>query len=137
MSALTVDIISSKCDGLTGQCGYNMTPIKDVLLATRTKYHDLLSSSIADSAAKLVLDDDMQHVSPPITRSKHKSIVGSAHALFEKFTQKAIGSSVAAVPAIFSSTQAPTSTTYTAIFLAPLSHLQQQFASWRLSSAAQ
>ena len=56
-------IIDCLPDAGAGQRGYSMTPVKDVLLAARIKFHDLLSSSLVQMAAKAVTEDDIQHVS--------------------------------------------------------------------------
>lgn len=46
-----------------GQSGYNMAPVREVLLAARNRYHDLLSTDLEQLAAKAVTEDNLQHVS--------------------------------------------------------------------------
>ncbi|KAL3133292.1 hypothetical protein ABBQ38_007172 [Trebouxia sp. C0009 RCD-2024] len=45
-----------------GQSGYNMAPVREVLLAARNRYHDLLSTDLEQLAAKAVTEDNLQHV---------------------------------------------------------------------------
>lgn len=52
-----------------GQSGYNMAPVREVLLAARARYHDLLSADLELLAAKAVADDDLQHVSSSFNRT--------------------------------------------------------------------
>jgi len=40
-----------------------MAPVREVLLAARSRYHDLLSTDLEQLAAKAVAEDDLQHVS--------------------------------------------------------------------------
>ena len=47
----------------TGQNGYNMAPVKEVLLSARTRFHDLLSTNLEQLTAKAVADDSLQQVS--------------------------------------------------------------------------
>ena len=49
----------------SGQCGYDVGPIKALLLAARSKFHDLLSSSLVQLATSAVTQDDMHPVSYP------------------------------------------------------------------------
>ena len=46
-----------------GQSGYNMAPVREVLLGARNRFHDLLSTNLEQLTAKAVADDDLQHVS--------------------------------------------------------------------------
>lgn len=46
-----------------GQSGYNMAPVREVLLDARTRFHDLLSTDLEQLVAKAVAEDDLQHVS--------------------------------------------------------------------------
>ena len=40
-----------------------MASVREVLLAARDRYHDLLSVDLEQLAAKAVAEDDLQHVS--------------------------------------------------------------------------
>ncbi len=48
--------------GCAGQCGYSMAPIKEVLLAARNKFHDVLSGTMTQVAATAVKEDDLHRV---------------------------------------------------------------------------
>ncbi len=41
-----------------------MTPVKEVLLTARNKFHDLQSATLVHLAAKAVGEDDLQRVRP-------------------------------------------------------------------------
>ncbi|KAA6419827.1 MAG: putative exocyst complex component 6-like [Trebouxia sp. A1-2] len=45
-----------------GQCGYSMAPIKEVLLAARNKFHDVLGGTMTQVAARAVNEDDLHRV---------------------------------------------------------------------------
>lgn len=40
-----------------------MAPVREVLLAARDRYHDLLSADLEQLAAQAVAEDDLRHVS--------------------------------------------------------------------------
>lgn len=49
-----------KCSA--GQSGYNMAPIKEVLLTARSRFHDLLIPADVQLASKAIAEDDLQQV---------------------------------------------------------------------------
>ncbi len=53
---------SMMLSGCAGQCGYSMAPIKEVLLAARNKFHDVLSGTMTQAAARAVNEDDLHRV---------------------------------------------------------------------------
>ena len=61
--------------GCAGQCGYSMAPIKEVLLAARNKFHDVLSGTMTQVAARAVNEDDLHRVR---TFSKRATYIGTA-----------------------------------------------------------
>lgn len=61
--------------GCAGQCGYSMAPIKEVLLAARNKFHDVLSGTMTEVAARAVNEDDLHRVR---TLSRCVTFVGTA-----------------------------------------------------------
>ena len=64
--------------GCAGQCGYSMAPIKEVLLAARNKYHDVLSGTMTQAAARAVNEDDLHRVR---TVSRCAPYIGTAAVL--------------------------------------------------------
>ncbi len=79
----TCDFLRATCgkcfsrmlSGCAGQCGYSMAPIKEVLLAARNKFHDVLSGTMTQAAARAVNEDDLHRVR---TVSRCATCIGAA-----------------------------------------------------------
>lgn len=58
-----------------------MASIKEVLLATRNRFHDLLSATMTQLATKAVTEDDMHRVSSSLSHAwvHCSSVVHHAH----------------------------------------------------------
>ncbi len=66
---------STTLSDYAGQCGYSMAPIKEVLLAARNKFHDVLSGTMTQVAARAVNEDDLHQVR---TLSRCATCIGTA-----------------------------------------------------------